>query len=63
MEDIILIVLMMCGKPDTLIVKEPDKAPIYTHNIRSEEVMDSVERIMKTDPIVIIYEDKRSVCI
>lgn len=63
MNDIILIVLLVCGKPDTFIVKEPEKDPVFTHQVTNDKVMDSIMTILETKPTIIIYEDNRGICV
>jgi len=60
--DIILIVLLVCGQPDTFIVKEPDKQATYTHDIYNNHVNESILEVLKTDPVVIMYEEDRGRC-
>ena len=61
--DIILIVLLVCGQPDTIIIKEPNKAAVYTHNVKGAKTLDVLIEVIKTKPIVIEYEDKRGICV
>lgn len=63
MTDIILIALMICGKPDGFIIKMPNESPIVTYDVRNVEVQEAIVTIMKGDSIVIVHEDKRKVCL
>lgn len=63
MNEIILIVLMICGRPDGFIVKIPNENPVVTYDVSNTEIQESIVNIMKRDSIVIIHEDKRKVCI
>lgn len=58
----IIVIWMLCGRPDTIIVKRPDLNPVFVTNI-TEQVMLAVKEEFKKDPIVIIHEDKRIKCI
>ena len=60
--DIILVVLLVCGQPDTYIVKEPGKDATYSHQTQDPDVAKSISGILSTKPIVIIHEDKRGRC-
>ena len=60
--DIILIVLLVCGQPDTLIIKEPNKTATYSHDVKSLSVLKVLHDTLKTKPIIIEYEDKRGIC-
>ena len=64
MNEIILIMLFVCGKVDTVIVKYPkeDKA-IYTRQFDNPQFVEELSRIMKTKPVIIGYEDDRGICI
>ena len=53
---------MVCGQPDTLIIKEPLKQAKYTHNVHSEKVLLKLKELLNTEPTVITYEDKRGKC-
>ena len=61
--DIIIVLMLVCGQPDTIIVKEPDQKATYTHNVKNPDVLDRVGKILQTNPTVIIYEDKRGICV
>lgn len=60
--DTVFVFLMMCGRIDTVIVKFPDKDPVYTQTI-SEETVKQLDELITKDSIVIIHEDKRIQCI
>ena len=60
---IILIILFVCGNPDTFIVKHPDKAPVYVHGIYNVKVLQELKSIIKTEPIIIKYSDDREMCV
>ena len=62
MMESVFVFLMMCGKVDTVIVKFPDKDPVYTQHI-TEETVKKLNEIITKDSTVIIYEDKRIKCI
>lgn len=62
MESIIVILLFVCGQPDTIIVKAPDKRATYTHDVSSPRMLSSLEYILAQNPIVIKYEDDRGIC-
>lgn len=59
--DIILIVLLTCGFPDTFIIKEPDKKPVYYRSNNIDNVY--LNRVILTEPTVIVYKDNREVCV
>ena len=58
----VLVILYVCGQPDTFIVKEPELAPTYTHAIVSEDAALRILKILETNPIVIRHEDNRGTC-
>lgn len=58
----ILILLMVCGQVDTVIIKEPSKAPVYTHSI-DEDTKHTVAEVLKSKPVIIIYKEDRGVCV
>ena len=62
MNEIIVILILVCGQPDTLIIKEPLKQAKYTHNVHSEKVLLKLKELLNTGPTVITYEDKRGTC-
>jgi len=63
MESIVLILMFVCGQPDTIIVKFPgsDKT-IVTHEVHHPKIQKAVSDILKHDPVIISYEDDRGVC-
>jgi hypothetical protein len=63
MESIILIIMFVCGQPDTIIVKFPDNPnPIMTHEVYNPDIQDALGDIIKAKPIIIPYEDDRGTC-
>lgn len=62
MTKVILIIMYICGQPDTVIVKRPDAVPMYTHNINDPRYINEIVKIMKGDPIIIKYEEDRGHC-
>jgi len=62
MNEVILIVLLVCGQVDTVIVKHPDKVPVYTHDLKNPGINRDLTKILKNKPIVIKYEEKRGHC-
>ena len=63
MESIILIIMFVCGQPDTALVKFPDNPePIYTHSLSDPDVQKSLMDIIESNPIMIMYEDDRGTC-
>ena len=59
----IIIFIMLCGTVDTVIVKQVDKAPAYTHNI-TENTLNELNQIVEgKKPVIIKYEDKRGLCV
>lgn len=63
MNDIILIVLLICGKPDGFIVKVHEKQAVVTYQVNDIDVLENIAKLLKSKPTIIVYEDKRSVCI
>ena len=64
MNDIILIVILMCGKPDTVMVKFPDKPEvIMTRQLDNDKVLEKIGEILDLKPVVITYEDERRICV
>lgn len=59
--DIIVVILMMCGRPDTVILKLPDRPPVATE--ATEEILDAIDKKFTKDSTLIIYEDNRIKCI
>lgn len=53
---------MVCGQVDTVIIKEPSKAPVYTHSI-DEDTKHTVAEVLKSKPVIIIYKEDRGVCV
>ena len=63
MEGIVLIIMFVCGQPDTVIVKFPDNPkPIVTHDVYDPGVMKALSDVIKAKPIIIPYEDDRGTC-
>ena len=63
MEGIVLIIMFVCGQPDTVIVKLPDNPkPIVTHDVYDQGIQEAISDILKRDPIIIPYEDERGTC-
>jgi len=63
MESIVLIIMFVCGQPDTIVVKFPDNPkPIVTHNVHDQGVMEAIADILKSKPTIIPYEDDRGTC-
>lgn len=60
---IILIILYVCGAPDTFIVQYPGEQAKSTHRIKSPVVVEEIVDILKTDPVVIEYQDERGICV
>ena len=58
----ILVIMLVCGLPDTVLIKQPDKPPTYTHNIGSPEIASKIQALLGQNPTVIVYEDKRDTC-
>ena len=63
MNDIILVILLVCGKPDTFILKAPDQEAIFTHDVHSVKIQEQILDILKQNPVVITYEDDRGYCV
>ena len=58
--DIILIVLLTCGLPDTFIIKEPESNPVY---YRSNSIgFKHLQKVLDSKPVTIIYKDNREIC-
>lgn len=62
MNSIIIIVMLVCGQPDTVIVKYPDKQSVFSHNLRSPAIMKDIADILSSEHVLITYEDERSIC-
>ncbi len=62
MNTVFIVVLLVCGQPDTIIIKHPNKSPTYTHSVRSEQLWLNLNKIMKGEHDIIIYQDKRGIC-
>jgi len=63
MEGIVLIIMFVCGQPDTIVVKFPDNPkPIVTHDVYNPEIQEALIDIIKTKPVIIPYEDERGTC-
>jgi len=59
--DIILIVLLTCGFPDTIIVKNPDED--FARGFIAKEVdKKAFAELLSKKPITIVYSDPRQVC-
>lgn len=63
MNEVILIILMVCGQPDTFIVKHPNKPPMYTHKVKEPEVLAWMLKGIKKEPIIIRHTEKRGICV
>ena len=63
MESIIIIFMFVCGQADTVIVKFPNNPEAtVTHSVKHPDVQDAIIDILKKDPVIITYEDERSIC-
>jgi len=63
MNSIILVVLFVCGQPDTIIVKYPDSAKtVTTHQVSHPKILEDLSKILAEKPIVITYEEDRGTC-
>jgi len=63
MESIIIIFMFVCGQPDTVIVKFPNKPEAtMTHSVKHPDVQDAIIDILKQKPVIITYEDDRGIC-
>ena len=59
----IVIIIMLCGSTDTVIVKQPDMKPVYTHNVTHPETLANLKVILSKKPTVIVYNDDRDLCV
>lgn len=58
----ILIIMYICGQPDTILWKSPDSNAQFTHHLYHPATQTNILEILKTDPVVIRYYDDRGVC-
>jgi len=63
MEEIILVVLLVCGKIDTFILKSPDQKAVFTHKVKSPKIQQQIADILSQNPVIITYEDDRGYCV
>jgi len=55
--------MFVCGQPDTVIVKFPNKPEAtMTHSVKHPDVQDAIIDILKQKPVIITYEDDRGIC-
>ena len=54
--------MLVCGSVDTVLVKQPDKKAMYTHDVRSPEIASKIKALLAQNPTVIVYEDERGIC-
>lgn len=52
---IILVVIMLCGQPDTFIVQFPNGKQVETNEITAE-TLSTVYEIMKKKPRIVVWE-------
>lgn len=62
MNSIIIILMLVCGQPDTVIVKYPDKQSMFSHNLKSPAIMNDIAKVLSLEHVLIVYEDERSTC-
>lgn len=62
MTKIIIVLLMVCGQPDVVIVKQPNETPVYTTDVYNPAVVEDLEKLLRHNPEVIIYEEERGTC-
>jgi len=62
MNSIILVVIFVCGLPDTIIVKHPNKHAVATHSVTSPRIVKDYYEILKKKHILIQYEEDRGTC-
>ena len=62
MNEVIVILMLVCGQPDTILIKAPDQQATYTHDVFNEIVVKNLADILEKKPTVIVYEDKRGIC-
>ncbi len=61
---VIIVILMVCGQPDTVIVKRPNKVPTYTHSVTDPRAMEQLLKGVTDDnSVVIVYKDDINICI
>ena len=60
--DIVLVIMLVCGLPDTVLIKMKDKPAQYTHNVSSPEIASKIKALLAQNPTVIVYEDERGIC-
>ena len=64
MKAFILVMIFACGEPDVVIIHDIENqrsTPFY--DLRDYDTMEFIGRIMKTNPIVVGFEDDRSLCV
>ena len=62
MSEVILIILFVCGQPDTFIIKEPNLRATYIHDFRAPEKAERILGVFEKGPIIIQYNEERGYC-
>jgi len=62
MNEIIIILMLVCGQPDTVILKYPESPAMVTHSLQHPDVLMDIAKILNTKHILITYEDDRGIC-